>query len=341
MGLAAALTGLSAACSSSSLPREEPGPAILWPLPPETPRIRFVNSISGPADIGIKVGALGNLWRFLVGKADVPMVNPHGLATDSEGRLYVVDNFLRMVHVFDPVRNQYHAFSGGADPLLSPIGVAVDDERGRVYVSDSAAAVVRVFTKDGLEPAGEIRGSEVARPTGLAVHEGNEELLVVDTTRSAIVRFSLTDHRPKGIIGSAGNEPGRFHSPTHVAVSAAGSILVTDSLNYRVQVLTPEGESIRSFGAPGDGPGYFSRPKGVAVDSDQNIYVVDALFSNVQIFDSQGRLLMAFGTPGRAHGEFWLPSGIFIDGQDRIYVSDSYNRRVQVFQYLKQGEHPQ
>ncbi|HBO69601.1 MAG TPA: hypothetical protein DD658_05445, partial [Deltaproteobacteria bacterium] len=63
------------------------------------------------------------------------------------------------VHVFDPGEKKYFAFpEERKDPLVSPIGIAVDDRRGRVYVSDSAAGVVRVFTREGGKPAGEIRG---------------------------------------------------------------------------------------------------------------------------------------------------------------------------------------
>ena len=339
--LAAGLLVFLAGCFKMAVPVKEPTPVILWPEPPEIPRIHFVNAVSRPEDMGIGNGAFRNFLRYLAGKADTPMVNPHGVTVDAEGRVYVVDHFLRKIHVYDPRGKRYSAFPGKEAALLSPIGVAVDDKRGRVYVSDSAAGAVKVFTKDGGNPAGEIRGGEMGRPTGVAIHAAKDELLVVDTIHSGILRFSLADHRLKGIIGKEGNEEGRFHSPTHIAVSRAGNILVTDSLNYRVQVFDPEGRFLRGFGAPGDGPGTFSRPKGVAVDSDENIYVVDALFANVQVFDKEGRLLMAFGKHGQGFGEFWLPSGIFIDGRDRVFVSDSYNKRVQIFQYMKGGELPQ
>lgn len=180
----------------------------------------------------------------------------------------------------------------------------------------------------------------MGRPTGIAINPVTGELLVVDTMHSVILRFSLIDHSLKGVIGQEGKETGRFHLPTHISVSPAGNIHVTDSLNFRVQVLSPEGKYVSTFGAAGDSPGFFSRPKGVAVDSDGNIYVVDALFDNVQVFSTEGKLLMSFGKPGKELGEFWLPSGIFIDGKDMIYVSDSYNKRVQIFQYLKGGEQP-
>ena len=130
------------------------------------------------------------------------------------------------------------------------------------------------------------------------------------------------------------NKFGTF--PTDIFVSQDGRIFVSDSLNFRVQIFTPDGKFLNTFGIAGTGPGFFSRPKGIAVDSEGNIYVVDALFDNVQIFDERGNLLMDFGSIGENYGEFWLPSGIFIDDNDMIYVSDTYNKRVQIFRYLKE-----
>lgn len=340
IALAAGLLALQAGCFKMAVPEEKPVTPLLWPAPPEVPRISYVGAISRPADIGIREGLVQGFMRYLAGRPETPLVNPHGLTVDGEGRVYVVDNYRKKVHVYDPGRSNYRLFPQQGEPLVSPIGIAVDERRGRVYVTDSAAAVVRVFALDDASPAGEIRRGDMGRPTGIAVNPHTDELLVVDTLHSGILRFALPDHGLKGIIGQEGREAGRFHSPTHIAISPEGNIHVTDSLNFRVQVFSPEGRFIRAFGAAGDSPGYFSRPKGIAVDGDGNSYVVDALFDNVQVFDTAGRLLMSFGTPGTGPGQFWLPSGIFIDRNNRVFVSDSYNKRVQVFQYLKEGELP-
>jgi len=338
--LAGTILLFPAGCFRGAVPPERSTPSLLWPPPPEVPRVHFVNAFSRPEELGISEGTLRRFFRYLAGRPVPPMVNPNGVAVGGSGKIFVVDHFLRKVHVFDPGGNDYAAFPKEDGLLLSPVGIAVDRKRGKVFVSDSAAGAVKVFTLDRFAQDGEIRGGEMGRPTGIAVHEGNDELLVLDTVHSGILRFSLADRRLKGIVGKEGGNDGGFHSPTHIAVSPGGEILVTDALNYRVQLFSSDGRFLRSFGEAGDGPGFFSRPKGVAADSDGNIYVVDALFGNVQVFDRKGRLLMAFGSPGQGPGEFWLPTGIFIDGQDRIYVADSYNRRVQIFQYMKEGELP-
>jgi DNA-binding beta-propeller fold protein YncE len=335
--LAAASALAFGACLNLAPERRKALPHIVWPKPPEIPRIRFVNSISRPEDLQITAGVFKRFIRYMAGEIETSITSPYGVTTDSSGRLYVVDTFLGLVHVFDVTKTRYYSFPSGDTTLLSPIGIAIDEKKGRIYISDSKAGRVKIFGRGGREFVGEIGKGALKRPTGIAINEKTSELLVVDTLGALIYRYVLSHHKVKGTFGGRGKEKGRLHYPTNIWVTGDGHILVSDSLNFRVQVFSAGGRFLSTFGSAGDGPGYFSRPRGVASDSDGNIYVVDALFDNVQIFNREGRLLMAFGGPGKGYGAFWLPSGIFIDRNDTIYVSDSYNKRVQVFQYVKRG----
>ena len=337
--IAAALTVTVGLCVSGCAGREQappPPPEIFWPSPPAVKRIEFVRTVSKPGDLNIRSGLLKRLVRYVVGKHAASLVSPYGLAIDSRGRLYVVDTFLKRIHVFDAAGNRYYAFPDDSAMLASPIGIAVDPG-GSVYVSDSKKAVVCIFEDYGKKFLTAIGGGLLQRPTGIAVNHKTGELLVVDTLQSRVFRFDLASRSLKGFFGTEGAAEGMFHYPTYICVTGTGAIIVSDALNFRVQVFSPEGRFRFSFGRMGNTPGTFSRPKGVACDSDGNIYVVDALFDNIQVFDKNGRLLMAFGDHGTAYGSFWLPTGLYIDNNDLIYVSDSSNRRGQIFRYLKEG----
>ncbi len=322
-------------CFKEIVQVREPLPDIIWPKPPDVPRIRFVNSISRAKDYNIKKTGFDKFFRFLKGEQSTSIMNPYGVITDDRNRLFIVDTSCRCVHVFDVENNAHYTFPDGDTSFMTPIDIALDGE-GRIFVSDSEYGVVKVFINGGKDYVQEIGKGLLERPTGLAVNNVTGELLIVDTVGSQILKYKLEDLKFKGDIGKVGSIEGMFHYPTNIFLSKDGKIYISDTLNFRIQIFTPEGKFIHAFGEAGDGPGYFSRPRGVAVDSDGNIYVVDALFDNVQMFNSEGRLLMAFGGTGSAYGEFWLPAGIYIDGTDRIYVSDSYNKRVQIFQYLKE-----
>ncbi len=326
---------LTAGCIGGGDAVRPPLPEIAWPPPPETARIRFVNAVTRPRDLDIAEGVLRKFVRYFLGESEKRLVAPYGVAVDAAGRLYVVDTYLKTVHVFDSQAGEHYTFVPPKRAFQSPVGIAVDGRRGFIYVTDSQQGVVKIFTRRGRAYVGEIGEGVLERPTGIAVSQAASELLVVDTLSANVVRYALGDHRLKGGFGGTGSGKGRFRYPTNIWVTPEGRILVSDSLNFRVQIFSPSGSYLNSFGSLGNAPGYFSRPKGVAADSDGNIYVVDALFDNIQVFDRNGRLLMAWGGPGHGYGRFWLPSGIFIDSRDRIYVADTYNRRVQVFQYLK------
>ena len=318
-----------------------PAVDLVWPPAPEPPRIRYLYELSRPEDVNIRPGWLGRLVRAIRGRQETKISKPYGITSDAEGRLYLVDNFYQAVHVFDVAKGRYHRFpETRPEGFVNPVGVALG-EAGRIYVSDSVGGQVHVFAKLGSQYLGSFGAGLLQRPTGLTVNRQTGDLLVLDTIASTLLVYDEGGQDLKRIVGRLSGSPGdelMFHAPTNIAVAADGRIYVSDSLNFRVQILNSELELIGGFGAAGDIPGSFSRPKGLAADSDGHVYVIDALFDNVQIFDEQGSLLLAFGGPGNALGKFWLPNAIHIDANDRIYVSDAYNQRVQVFQYLKLEE---
>ncbi len=309
---------------------------LFWPAPPETKRVEFIRTVSGPGDLNIRPGLFKKMARYIGGVSETGMVSPYGIAVEADGRIYVVDTSLHRVHVFDQRGNRYRVFPSDAAILESPVGIAVDNGSGRIFVTDSKLGVVKVFADGGKRWVSDLGGDLFKRPTGIAVNPVTSELLVVDTLLARVFRFDLQGLTPKGSFGGNGGADGDFHYPTHVCIAPDGRLIVSDSLNFRVQVFSPEGRFLFKIGGPGNTPGSFSRPKGVAADSDGNIYVVDALFDNVQVFDESGRLLMDFGGHGTGPGAFALPAGMFIDANDVIYVADTGNHRIQMFQYLKE-----
>ena len=324
-------------CMSPNIEPVAPPVDLVWPTSGERPRIRFVSSISRPEDFQITPSVLMRFWNFVIGKEDDALVAPYGVTVDSGGRMYVVDTFLRRVQLFDTKAGEFSVLPADDLPMTSPIGIVVD-KSGRIYVTDSQDNIIKVF--NGAEDISPITIGEglFQRPTGIAINQTNNELLVVDTKLAQVFRFDLDNHQLKGTFGSKGVENGQFNNPTNIAIAGDGNLLITDALNFRIQIFSAEGQFQRTFGSAGDSPGHFSRPRGLASDSDGNLYVADALFDNIQIFDKTGQLLMDFGRSGQDYGEFWMPAGLWIDQNDKIYVADSYNKRVQIFQYLKEGK---
>lgn len=321
-------------CTQKIAHQEVVYPELKWPVGADVSRIQFIQHVSRPEDLQITSGFFAKIWDYITGEGEKYLVSPINVEVDLDGRLFVVDSYWKAVLVFDRTAHEFYVFPEEENALLSPVDIAIDNERNRLFVTDSAAGAIRVFKDGGKKESAEIGKDELERPTGITINAASSELLVVDTGQSKVFRYRLSDLATIGSFGTRGSGRGEFNYPTYVCTGSDGRIFVTDSLNFRVQAFSAQGDFLFEFGEAGNMPGFFSRPKGIEVDSDNNVYVVDALFDAVQMFSEAGELLMDFGGPGQDFGKFWLPHGIFIDNSDRIYVADTYNKRVQIFQYL-------
>lgn len=218
---------------------------------------------------------------------------PTGIAVTPTGEVLVADTGAQRIMIYDS-GGRYLRAIGNRDHLQRPTDVAVDWQRGRVYVVDTGGI------------------------------ESQEHRLVVYDWRSGEYLQS---------IGTRGEADGQFNLPLQVAVDSDGQIYVTDSGNFRVQAFNPDGSFRLAFGALGRYPGQFARPKGIATDPLGNVYVVDTAFGNFQIFDAQGSLLLFIGKRGEAGrpATYQLPAGIGIDADGRVYVVDQFFRKIDVF----------
>jgi DNA-binding beta-propeller fold protein YncE len=218
---------------------------------------------------------------------------PFGMELDSGGNLYVVDGTLKRVHVYDP-NGKFLRMMGQDLKLSRPVGVAIDNERKRLYVVDAGG---------------------------------------VDSTEHKVRVLDLVTGKLQFDIGKRGDGPGEFNLPRDAAVGKDGQLYVVDGGNFRVQVFDKDGKYLKTIGAIGRQSGQFSRPKEIAADNKGNVYVVDTAFGNFQIFDPEGRLLLDVGSRGNSNApaKFMLPSGIAVDNDGRVYMADQFYRKVDVF----------
>lgn len=318
---------------------------LVWPLPPATPRVRWVAQIADFSDVRGRVQKKRSWVDRIAGdrRLDEPVVRlqrPYGIAVDSQGRIYVADGYLRAVFLFDLAQHRIETRGGaGRANLALPVGVALDAQ-DRLFVSDSFKHSITCFAPDG-KVLTQFGNDELERPSGIAIDRKRQRLYVADAKAHRIAVFHTETFAFERYIGSPSTpgvgEPGRFAAPTNVAVDPQGNLYVADTWNHRVQVLDRRGRFLRAFGTHGTAPGSFVRPKGIAVDSQGHVYVADAEFNNFQIFTSEGQPLLAVGRLGADRGEFTLIAGLFIDAQDRVYTTEQEGGRVQIFQYLPQA----
>jgi sugar lactone lactonase YvrE len=365
MGIALPLSGSAKKKKTAPAPAVETGPRkfpfdpkkLVWPAPPNVGRIHWVNYFAGAKieftnDTPATKRKASWMDRLAGGQSDeekianknfpFQMIGPYGIAVDSKGLVYVADQRVGAVFIFNMetretqlIRNGYEAHFGWIN------GLAIDDD-DRLFVSDGKMHRVLIFN-----PKHDVEGQiteGLVDPVGLAIDTTNRFLYVVDTQQDQVIVYDADTLKLLRRIGTGGKNhfltsPGDFGAPQCVAVDSDGNVYVTDTLNNRVEIFDAEGNFISQFGKAGDGPGYFARPKGIAVDGDGHIWVADAMQDRLQVFNREGRLLTYIGQEhSELPGQFKALVGVAVDKNNWVFTTEQEPGRLQVFRYVTDAQ---
>ena len=216
---------------------------------------------------------------------------PFGIAIDSKGDFWVVDEGNSRIEEFGPEGKGLQAFGkAGSEPneLKEPKGVAI------------------------------------------STTEGKEVIWVAEAGNNRIQEFS-TEGKSLQVIGKSGSGTGDLSSPKAVAIDSKGDVWVADTGNNRVEEFGPKGEYLTSFGKAGSETGQLKEPKGIAIDSKGDIWVADTGDDRIEEYGTKGELLSHFGEAGTGAGQFTTPFGLAFDTSGHLWVTDEGNDRVQEF----------
>ena len=207
----------------------------------------------GPSDV-----VISDFWAEPVG----------GLAVANDGTLYIADRGGNRVWRYSR-DHQLTVYAGtgvagdsgdGAAArdakLHSPVGLAVDDQRGYVYIADSANNRIRKVDRSGVI-------SPVAGTGGFYGDAG-------DGGPALLAHLSF---------------------PFGVAIAHDGTLFISDTGNNRVREVTPSGEiqalaGTGQGGFAGDGGAAsraeLSAPEGIALDAAGDLFVADTINQRVR-----------------------------------------------------------
>ena len=268
-------------------------------------------------------GYLGQFGSY--GEGDGQFVWPSAVAVDSQGLVYVADEWLNRISIYD----------------------------GNVEFNGQNVEQSNFLRKWGGPGTQEGR---LGRPAGLAL-DAEENLYIIEGDNHRVSKFTR-DGEFLTTFGRKGSGPGEFNTPWGITIDGDGCLYVADWRNDRVQKLTPEGEYLATFGVSGSGHGELHLPSGVAVDRDGDVYVTDWWQNKVEVYDAEGTHLSTF--IGDAEdlskwGEKYLeinvadkdkrdlvrnfepeyrlvmPTAVAVDNQGYIFIVDSIRFRIQVY----------
>lgn len=112
---------------------------------------------------------------------------------------------------------------------------------------------------------------------------------------------------------------------------SASEVFVSDFNNNRVQVFSPAGAYLRSWGTGGAEDGQFANPTGISLAPDGTLAVGDDLNFRIQVFAPDGTFVRAFGSEGAGEGQVAGPRGMDHDADGNLWVAERDNSRIQQF----------
>lgn len=252
------------------------------------------------------------------------------VAIDASGNLHAIaiygDKF--SIKSFSPdgtLINQWNQWITpiGNDPLVNPIKIETTPDNnliiaeqgdyfghnGRIVICDTQGNFINAV--DQLDET-----NYYEAPVDVAINPVNGNIFVVDVQNPQIYEFTPDLETLVKHWGTYGDAPGLLFAPLSIEFDSLGNLLVLSG-EHNIQVFTPEGEYLRSYGIRADSPGQFKSPFDILVSTSGNVYVADSNNNRVQAFDQNGTFLFEWNF------ESGFARGISEDSNGIIYVTQS------------------
>ena len=222
--------------------------------------------------------------------------------------------------------------------LNAPRNLAIGPD-GNLFVADSGNHRIQVFTPEGdfVTTWGCIWqfGRHLSmNPGGLPLMMN---LSTSPTPGTSAFKSSLTTANFVAILGEAG-EPaegetggGLFFGPRDILILPDGNLLITDTGNHRLQILTPDGEFVQAIGSQGFQSGQFYEPVGLGSAGDDLFYVADTWNGRIQQFSSNLFPLFSWEVDAWQGESTNNKPYLAVNDQGQIFVTDPEAYRVLIF----------
>ena len=253
------------------------------------------------------------------GTSDGQFIWPAGIALDSGERIFVADEWLNRVSVFESNGGFVSSWGrpGLGEAQFNRVsGIAIDGN-DCAYVVDSLNHRVQKLTIMGEFLAewgghGQTEGL-FDSPWGITVDDqGN--VYVADHLNHRVQKFTA-DGEFLLQFGSHGSGRGQLKRPSDVAVDADGDIYVCDWANNRVQVFGPDGGFLTSLLGDAHEPSRWAK---------------GTLGANADLMKARRR-----APSMEPEWRFALPTGVTFDPVgSRLIVADTQRYRVQIYNKL-------
>lgn len=265
------------------------------------------------------------------GDGDGEFIWGTGIVIDTDRNVYLTDEWLDRVSVFDPqgnflyywkVSDQSHGLPYGA------AGIAIDSKE-HIYVSGGRKHEITKYTKEGrvINRWGSFgdEPGQLNAPWGLTI-DGDGDLYVADHLNHRVQKFS-----PNGELitqfGARNGGRGQLAYPTDVAVDSDGDVYVCDWTSNginpgMVQIFSQDGEFLASLSGSAQ---MLSKWGQDWVDANPDVIKARRLVNSTE-----------------PEWRFAMPRGILFDLRERrLLITDTQRCRIQIYQKIYNYDVPQ
>jgi PKD repeat protein len=298
--------------------------------------VRAQSIYTTPSPFVTIAGMAGNLGAADGTNGAAQFYSPEGIAEDTHGNLYVVDNYENTIRKITPAGTNWAVTTIAGTPGLSsgdadgtngaavfdnPVGIAMD-ANSNLYVGEYTGSTIRKITPVGTN-------------------------WVVTTIAGQPRNYNFAD-------GTNGNA--LFNGPLNLTVDTNGNLYVADSYNCVVRKIAPVGTNwvvttlagqpgMQGYGDGTNSAASFDIPYGLALDGAGNLYVSDTDNGSGLGGDTIRKMTPAgtnwvvstiagiAATSGSADGTnddalFNSPLSIAADSANNLYVADYGNSTI-------------
>lgn len=262
------------------------------------------------------------------------------IVLDSHSRILKYNSILNNTNLF----TEHGTYRNAAGVVSNAQSVCVNQNTGKVYVSDSFNHRIQAFSADGdyLNTMGGVGGpygygtalNYFLYPKQLTFDKYNT-LYVADFGNGRVVK--------KYSAGVSFVAAAAVTQPWGVAVDDSGYLYVSDWYTDSIKVFY-NGIQVRSWGGTGTASGYFNKPCDLKISTyngTKALYVADCGNNRIQIFSLNGTYLGTLGTvrndtlenyaDAKSAGTLLLPYGITSDTDGNVLVSDTSHKCMRMY----------
>ena len=260
------------------------------------------------------------------GQGEGQFDGPKGIATDSNGNVYVADTKNHRMQKFD-AHGRFMTTWGknGTEEgnFNSPIAVAVDNEE-RIYVIERGGQRVQKFDRQGkfILSWGKNATQDFTFDTPIAIAiSPKDDIYVLDAGLHQVFKFGSQGK----LLGQWGDDA--LTAPKAIAVDLIGSVYVTDSATASIYKFTPTGDFLRDLNADRK---WIEQPSALAIDPKGNVIILDTAKRSITKLGPGGQFFHSWYWEQTHKSSEKLPSpqNLAVDALSNLYLLRPANNHI-------------